>query len=311
MKIIKITVLGASGFIGSNFSAQLSKFKNFEIHLIGRNVDFLQNKFSSFENINTYSLDIGDTDAIKSVINNSDYIFHFASDTTPFSSSKDPISDIEVNVFKTIRLLEVLKTCNVKKIIFLSSGGAVYGNYNIPIKEDFPKYPLSPYGISKLTMEFYVKYFCNRDNIDFIIFRPSNPFGVGQSNKKSHGLILHLFNSVKNNKTFNIFGDGEEVRDYIYIDDVIDALMKSITYKGSVKIFNLGTGCGYSVNEIVEKVEKIFGIKLNISYQPKTNYSVEKNILDIELVKSELKWQPSNDLESSLIKYMENFKKLP
>jgi UDP-glucose 4-epimerase len=245
--------------------------------------------------------DFSDRNIIFDAIKNVDYVFHLISTTIPASSNKNPVFDIESNIVSTLNLLEACQKNNVSKVIYYSSGGTIYGipNY-FPINELHPTNPISSYGIHKLAVEKYMQLFNYLYDIKAIILRISNPYGVGQSLFKGQGLIATCLHKVIKNEEIEIWGDGSVVRDYIYVDDVMSANLRALDLSIRFGIYNIGSGEGRSVNEVIKTIENTIGTKARVKYQELRRVDVPINILNIQHAKHSLGWEPEISFEDGI-----------
>jgi len=188
-----------------------------------------------------------------------------------------------------------------KKIIFLSSGGTVYGVPEIiPITESHQTNPICSYGIIKKTIEEYLFMFGKIYGLNYNVFRLSNPYGERQNPLAAQGAIPVFIHRTINDETITIWGDGEIVRDYIYIRDSAIVLAESIKNNVEEKIFNLSSGKGYSLNNIIEIVKKVSGKEVKVEYKPGRDIDVPVNILDNTLVKETFDWKPETSIEEGI-----------
>jgi UDP-glucose 4-epimerase len=231
-----------------------------------------------------------------------DYVVHLVSSTLPASSNLNPNYDVESNLLSTLNLLEECCRQNIKKIIFISSGGTVYGiPKSIPIKENHPTNPNCSYGIVKLAIEKYLELYKSLKGLDFKILRFGNPFGERQNPHLPQGLIIHLLYNIKLGKTIEIWGDGEVVRDYFYIRDGAKAIYKAIKDESVNNIYNISTGKGYSINQILNKFKKVLKLDFKVKYLEGRKFDVPVNILDNRLAKKYLNWKPDYSFDEALI----------
>jgi len=296
---LKILVLGGTGFIGLHLVKALSV--DHEVHVFSKDIlkDSLQQSGVVY-----YNGDFNDRNVLIKALLGIEIVYHLISATNPSSASDNPIDDVTKNLIGTINFLELLKQNHIKKLIYVSSGGTVYGNpIQLPVKEDHSLNPLDSYGITKLAIEHTIKRYAAELSFSYTIIRPSNPFGPGQCIGKSQGVITHFFNNYINNHPVEIWGSGEEQRDYIYISDLVDLLCLVITERADNKIYNVGSGQGTTTLELLESINRITEKKLPIIFKPKPIYSVKKIFLDISKANNELKWKPKYSLNEGLSIY--------
>jgi UDP-glucose 4-epimerase len=303
-----ILILGADGFIGSNLARSLAKEKKYRIKAfdrfkdgISRNLEDLKGKVEFFPG------DFLNRNDLRNALERVDYVFHYISLTTPGSSMNDPLIDVETNIRGTIVLLDECVKAKVKKIIFSSSGGAIYGNQDKKkLSEDDPQNPISPYAISKLAIEKYLEYYRLNHGLDYLILRYSNPYGPGQNVVGSQGIIPIFLNLVKQKKPITIFGDGENMRDYIYIDDVIEGTKKiSFLKQSNFRFYNLGRGKGTTINEVVAAIQVVTGERIKVKKMPSRSVDVRRVVLDTTRIKSEIEFSLSVDIKEGIKKTWE------
>lgn len=301
-------VAGGCGFLGSHLVHRLLK-EGYRVLILDPNI---KNTFHFKKNSKVKLIEGRSSDRIilKKALRNVDFFFYFVSATLPEASTKNPLPDIEHNLIQTIQVIEESAKAGVKKIIFPSSGGAIYGvPQNIPIHESHPTDPISSYGILKLTIEKYLHLYQRKVGLNYLIFRFGNPYGPGQYPRCGFGVIPNFFECMALNKSISVIGNGETIRDFIYIDDVINATINGLKYTGSQSIFNIGSGTGTKINQLIPIIEKLTQKKAQITSLPTRMSDVPKVILDISAAKKELKWFPSTSLEEGLTKTWEWFRK--
>lgn len=280
----KIIVFGANGFIGKNLVTELAKNSNDTIvafdrfsSLDGKNENF----FKSFNNVTIWPGDFLNSSDVEKSLDGVDYVFHLVSSTTPASAMLDPFIDINTNVRSSIQLFELCVKNSVKKVIFLSSGGTVYGDIDSnKISEDSVTRPKSPYGIGKLTIENYLRYFNVTHGLEYIVYRIANPFGPYQNINAKQGVIPIFIQRILESQPLTVFGDGEMLRDYIYVEDVANMICKSYKADNQYGEYNIGSGVGKSVNELIKLLGDLTGIEPNITYEDKPASFVNVSVLD-------------------------------
>ncbi len=290
MKKQKILILGADGFIGSNLAKSLHKERKYKIFAfdlfkdgLSKNLDCFSDDFIMIQG------NFLNRDDLKKALKGIDYVFHFISLTTPGSSMNDPLIDVDTNIRGTITLLDECANAKVKRVIFSSSGGAIYGNTQKELlSEDDSTNPISPYAISKLTIEKYLEYYKMNRELDYLILRYANPYGPGQNVVGSQGIIPIFLNLVKQGKPITIFGDGKNIRDYIYVDDLVNITKLIFTKKTKHSIYNIGSGLGVSINNIVDIMQDMVGKKIAINYQPDRHVDVRSIVLNMDRTMNEI-----------------------
>lgn len=297
---MKSLVIGGNGFIGVNLVSALVR----QGHSV-RVLDRYPSRFQEPSPLVEYVIgDLGNHGEVHGVVNGIDYVFHLACTTLPHTSNEDPAYDIRSNVIDTVQLLQACCKSKVRKVIFVSSGGTVYGiPRTIPISEDHPTDPICSYGITKLAIEKYLYLFHRLHGLDYVVARISNPYGVGQNPKAMQGAITVFLGNLAQGKPITIWGDGEVVRDYIYIDDAVQALLLAADHKPDINephIFNIGAGRGYSLNQLVAVMGDVIEAKINVQYTEARPEDVPANILNISRAKDTLGWQPGVSLDEGL-----------
>ena len=293
-------IYGGGGFIGSHIAEQLladdirvavfdrqSSLSNVE-HIIN-DIEFIEGDFSN-------RIDVRES------LNGQDYAIHLVSTTIPATSNQSPCYDVESNLIPTLHLLDECLKQKTQKIIFISSGGTVYGNpVNLPIREDHPTNPTCSYGIVKLAIEKYFNLY-RQQGLSSVVLRLANPFGERQNPNVGQGLIASLLYQIKHQRPLTIWGDGETVRDFFYVKDGARAVVEALSYRGNYSIFNIASGQGLSINRILEEFRATLNLTFTVSYLPARRFDVTRNVLDISLARKELNWSPETDLESGLQK---------
>jgi UDP-glucose 4-epimerase len=219
----------------------------------------------------------------------------------PQNSNANPAYDIETNVIGTVRLLTEAVRAGVKKVVFISSGGTVYGipRY-VPIDEYHPTAPISSYGITKLMIEKYLALFERLHGLPYIVLRASNPFGERQRVQASQGVVTVFMGKVLRGEVVEIWGDGSVVRDYLYIGDLIAAFLAAARYEGPERIFNIGSGVGLSINQALDAIEQATGCKARRRYLEARVFDVPSNVLASDRAKTCLGWAPQTSFMDGL-----------
>lgn len=307
MKNLNILILGGSGFIGKNLCRALAP-KCRQIRCFSLDDPFDDDFLDDVrDNIQWIQGSFDDTALITQSLEQIDIVYHLVCTTLPASSNSDLKFDLASNVLPTLSLLEAASASKVKKIIFVSSGGTVYGvPKQVPIQENNETQPICGYGIQKLAIEKYLHLYYYLYGLDYRILRLSNPYGKNQVSDRPQGVIGNFMHKALVGESLNVWGNGAAVRDYVYIDDAIDAFIDIVKYNGPYRLFNIGSGIGYSILEIIEQIEETIENKLNVRFHPARNVDLPLNILDISHARAELKWRPRTDLKTGL-KYLAQY----
>lgn len=305
-----IAVLGANGFIAKNLILELLKNPNNLILAFG-NYDI---KESLFENENRVKQFNGDFLLKQDLVNfmnqdNIDYVFHLISTTVPGSSADDPYYDLDTNVKSSIALFDICAEIKVKKVIFVSSGGAVYGDIgNSRISENHVVQPISPYGIGKITIEHFLRYFKATKNLDYVVYRLGNPYGPYQNIFAKQGIIPIFMRKILANEPITVYGDGSMQRDYIYIDDVIRMIVGSYEKDNKFSEYNIGSSKGTSILDIIQGIEKVTGEKAKLEFEKAPASFVQFSSLDTKRFTDEFSITPLVELDNGLKEMLEYVK---
>jgi UDP-glucose 4-epimerase len=298
----KCLVLGGAGFIGSHVVDVLVNDGN-EVTVFDRPNVSMNNLHQCIKDITIIHGDLNNPIDIESAVRETEVVYHFAATTLPSSSNQNPIYDVESNLISAIRLIEIALKNNVKKIIFASSGGTVYGlPKHLPITEEHPTEPICSYGITKLCIEKYLSLFYYLHGLPYTVLRIANPYGSRQSLENMQGVIPIFLNSLKNGSLIEIWGDGAVSRDYLHISDLVSATLKAGKSEVSNTVLNIGSGNAYSLIDILLIMERVTSIKPKIKYLPARKLDVPINYLDIRKAERMLNWRPNISLEDGIKK---------
>ena len=300
---MKILVFGGTGFLGKNLVERLLA----DGHEVGMYIrpkalktDFLQRHQAK---VNVHIGEFRDERHFETVVSGYEVVYHLISSTVP--GIINPLQDIETTIKPSLRLLEACSAEKVQRVIFFSSGGTVYGvPQNIPLTEEDGGQPISAYGIQKQALERYFLFYQYVFGLSVMILRIANPYGRYQRPFSKQGLIANLLGNYLIGNPVEIWGDGEVIRDYIYVDDVIEAAVRVLTYDGKKSVFNIGSGYGSSVNDIITVMNDILQDNLQVKRYPGRKVDVPVNVLDIQRAKQELGWQPQVSLKHGLQKML-------
>lgn len=300
--IRKIVVFGGSGFIGSAVVDRLLK-DGYELRIFEHPRVKPYRAFSSSEKIEWYSGDMLSEHDVSRAVTGMDAVLHLVSFTLPKNSNEDILYDVQTNLTAALQLLNVMRSQKVGKIIFISSGGTVYGipKY-VPVDETHPTDPLVSYGITKLTIEKYLLLFQHLYGIKSVILRVSNAYGPRQRLETSQGAVGIFLDRALRGLPIEIWGDGSTVRDYVYVDDVANAFAKALIYEGSQTVFNISSGVGVSLNQLLDEIEALIDKPVIRKYMDGRSFDVPSNVLNNNLSKKELGWSSNMPLQQGLLK---------
>ncbi len=279
MSNMKIAVIGANGFIGSHLVEALMQEKNIELKLFGKSKSSRFPNYKPIEPDNTHFLH----DNFRDV----DYIFYLASETIPANSWNDPMLEVQKNLIPFLQFLQTISTIGVKKVGYLSSAGTVYGLSEELLTENTNTHPFSPYGIMKLTMENYLNYFYHKTGLKYDIFRISNVYGEGQDTSKGLGLINTLLEKATILKKIQVFGDGNNVRNFIYVKDVAEILTQVATSRFDANhLLNVSSDDSLSLNDIIHLMQKDLGMEFSVEKLEQRGSDNKKTLVDNRKLRS-------------------------
>ncbi len=298
---MRVLITGGNGFIGSHLlDRALGEGWQVRIH------DIADERFRSRQTGVDYLLGDFQTErAQHEMVADVDVVFHLACTTIHQTSNENPIYDIESNLVGTVRLLQHCVEANVKKIVFLSSGGTVYGiPRELPIKESHPTNPICSYGIHKLAIEKYLGMFHHLYGLEYVVLRPSNPYGERQDFRNKQGAVTVFLGNIARNEPITIWGDGEIVRDYFHVEDLAQACVDAATTDVQRRILNIGSGTGISLNELVGRIEAVLGVRAKVDRDSASArpFDVPELRLDISQARQVLSWQPKVSLDQGILR---------
>ncbi len=292
---MRILVTGGNGFIGSALVGSLLA-KGHQVTVVTYSKVI---QLRPHENLMIKIGDYADLKFMDEYLPGTDFLIHLAYTTVPENSVKDPVFDIDSNVISSLRLIEGMHKNFVKKLIFVSSGGVIYGENNSIISENSELRPISSYGISKYILEKNIDLLSQQLEIQSCILRIANAYGPGQHAKRNQGVINIWSDNIRNEKEINLIGTGDLIRDFIHIDDVVSAFHK-VLEKNVTGTFNIGTGVGTNLNRILNLLEEAIGKKALIKYIPDRGFDVSSNILSTDLFRNKTGWNPLIDIRTGI-----------
>ncbi|MGI4779703.1 MAG: NAD-dependent epimerase/dehydratase family protein [Janthinobacterium lividum] len=297
---MKIAIFGGGGFIGSTIADRLL-LDGHRLRVFERPRVPPYREFTDREKVEWMTGDFTSTHDVAEAIDGVDVVLHLISTTLPKSSNDDPVYDVQSNVVATLQLLNIMVAKGVKKIVFISSGGTVYGNpCYLPIDEKHPTEPLVSYGITKLTIEKYLLMYQALHGIKANILRVSNPFGDRQRVETAQGAVAAFLSRALRGMPIEIWGDGSVARDYLYVSDVAEAFALAIAYDGNRSVFNISSGTATSLNDVIDLIERITGLTMEKIFKPGRAFDVPLSVLANTLANRELGWSPKVGLEEGI-----------
>jgi UDP-glucose 4-epimerase len=292
----KILVIGGSGFIGSHIVDKLLAHGH-SVRVFDRQLERFRAPLPS---VDYHIGDFADRMDVVEALAGVDVVYHLLSTTLPGTADLNPKTDIHDNLIGTINLLESMQALGARRILFLSSGGTVYGiPETVPIPETHPLRPISSYGIVKASIEHYLEMYRRTRGFSPIIVRASNPFGPRQGHSGVQGVISTFLRRILAGEPIEIWGDGGVVRDYFEVGDLAELCVRAGTGR-SEGAYNAGSGYGLSVNEVVEAIGKVTGSVFEIVYRPARPVDVPYSVLDCSRAKSEFGWECKTGFEAGL-----------
>ena len=301
-----ILILGGTGFIGRNISESLCKGK-FNIVLLSRYKKFFG--YKRCRNVKVIYGFLSDIQLIKSILSeeNIEVVLHLASNLIPASNKCQFYSELKEIIFPTIETLDHIASLNIK-IVFFSSGGAVYGSSNQNIDETYPLHPINYYGQSKLIIEKYILFLKRYKGLRYVILRPSNVYGKYQRVESEQGFIAVAAGKMISGNTIEIWGKGDATRDYVNVSDVAKVVRNILEKDIDNEIFNLGTGIGHTLLDIVNILEEQLDIKAKLKFKDNRIIDLKKITLDIKKLSSFVKYDPVT-LEAGVVEFIKTLSK--
>lgn len=293
----RVVILGAGGFIGRSLAAGLVRTPEHALVLVGRRREALPEALEG-DRVTLVEADFEDTERVAGICRDCDVVLNLVSGSTPRFTPTGAQGEARANVLPQIAFLEQMAEHSRARIVFFSSGGAVYGNPpRLPADEATPTSPISLYGMSKLTVEKHLELFRAIKGLDYTILRLGNVYGPGQSVKLRQGVVPAIFDCILQQRRFTLVGDGRGLRDYVFIDDVVDAVervVRSPDVGGT--ILNIASGEGHSVLDILAAVSACSGVELEIEHIDASPQEVADIVLDVGRAAETIGWRPRTSL---------------
>lgn len=293
---MQVLVTGGTGFIGSHVCDSLLRHGH-QVRVYSRRPEQYRAPLPGVE----YQMgDMADPFALSEALSGVDCVIHLVSTTVPGTSNLDPVADITSNLAGTVRMLELMRQAGPSRIIFLSSGGTVYGEpSSLPVTEQEKLRPLCSYGVVKVAIENYLGMYETLYGISPVILRASNPFGPRQGHLGIQGLIAAFLSRVQAGEPLAVWGDGEVIRDYFYVSDLADLCSLAVA-SDATGIFNAGSGEGTSINAVLDLIRQVTGREPVVNYEPQRNFDVNATYLDIQKAETQFNWTPAVSLAQGI-----------
>ena len=284
-------VIGGAGYIGAYLTAQLLATGR-KVTVLGRSLT-PGNKLP--DGVDYVAGDFGQHDLITCLLDGHQEVIHLAYATVPNTSFENPLADLLQNLPPTVQLFSEIADRGIK-LVLVSSGGTVYGEaQRLPITETHPTKPISPYGVTKLTLENYAYLYAATHGLKFLCVRPANAYGIGQRPFVGQGFISTAMASVMRGQPIKIFGQNGSVRDYIYVSDLAAGIVSALERGGLSETYNIGSGVGFSNMDVIKAITPMMediGCKVNVEHLPERTFDVKANVLDSTKLQQHTGWKP-------------------
>ncbi|MDH4984421.1 NAD-dependent epimerase/dehydratase family protein [Aminobacter anthyllidis] len=295
---MRALVLGGCGFIGSHVVDSLLA-RDHSVAVFDRSPERFR---PPLRGVDYMFGDLSDRVALATALTGKDTVFHLVSTTFPGTANLDPQADVSGNLLGTLGLLETMNARGVGRLVYLSSGGTVYGRpEREPIPEEHPLRPINSYGIVKVAVEHYLSMFQTLHGLSSVAIRAANPFGPRQGHAGVQGAISTFLRRVRDREPIEIWGDGSVVRDYLYVADLSDLCVQAAGSEIAGAL-NAGSGVGRSLNEIVGAISRITGRRIDPVFRSARSVDVQRSVLDVSRANLTLGWTATTDFDAALAK---------
>jgi UDP-glucose 4-epimerase len=306
----KILITGGAGFIGSHVADGYLALGHEVVVVDDLSTGHRRNLP---DGVRFYEVDLTDGNELARILENErpNVVNHHAAQKSVRISVEDPAEDARINIIGSLRLLELSRRYHVEKVVFISTGGAIYGEATqLPTPEDYPAWPVSPYGIAKLSVEHYLFYYADQFGLPSAVLRYANVYGPRQDPHGEAGVVAIFVEKLLAGQECVIFGDGEQTRDYVYVGDLVRANIAALSdaVRGT---FNIGTGVETTVNELYRQLQAVMGTDQPARYAPSRAGEQRRSAVAIERAAREMDWRPQISLPEGLARTVEYFRKQP
>lgn len=297
----RLLIVGGGGFLGRGLVNHLALAGGRDVVITGRSE---QPKFQLPTGTAYRQIAPQNLAAYAHLLDWADEVVDFAYSSVPQTSFDDPVSDVLDNLPFSVALIKMASERSLRKFLFISSGGTVYGHpVRLPIDEEHPTNPLSPYGITKLAIEKYGLMYWRSKGLPFVAVRPGNPYGPGQLGRRGQGFVATVMQHVLDGAPVTIFGERGTIRDYIYVDDLVSGIVAALECADAGSILNIGAGVGVDNRQMLDAIGAVIqqeGRKLDIRVAPVRAFDVSANVLDSTKLREISGWQPEISLQQGL-----------
>lgn len=291
-------VIGGNGFIGSHLVDRLVEegWHTVVLDVQGRRYNDMP------ESVRFVQGDYRQPFILREALEGIDVVFHLAWTTIHETANRAPVDDIEANLIPSVRLLETCRHMEIGRIVFLSSGGTIYGEAKeLPIPETHPQNPITAYGVTKLAVEKYLGMYRHLYGLESVILRPSNPYGPRQDPLRGQGAVTTFLYRVAKGLPITLWGDGQTTRDFFYVADLAEALLAGAMHTiGPEHIFNIGGGVEVTLSALLRLVEDVTGNATRICYEPERAFDAPRVFLDTNRARDSLQWQSQTSLRTGI-----------
>ncbi|MDD4275315.1 MAG: NAD-dependent epimerase/dehydratase family protein [Desulfobacter postgatei] len=305
----EVLLIGGMGYVGRQLQRPLLK-AGYRVHVLDKTAPERRGE----EAIEFHEGLLSDESILKEVLDRCGTLFYLASDSVPTSTAKYPALEGELNLLPFLKFLDIFQNYHGVHLVYLSSGGTIYGNpEKIPVDESSPVAPISYHGAGKAAIEAFLHVCSSQFDNQITILRPSNLYGPDQPYVVGFGIIRTMLEKLKRDEPVEIWGDGEVVRDYLYIDDFLAAClscMQAGSQQQRFRIFNVSAGRSLSINQLCDVIEEATRRRLKKRFLPGRAIDVKSVILDCSRIKTELSWQPVVEMSEGIKRTWEWIKKM-